>query len=225
MGEPQELAPDDEPPAGGGQGRNQDVDFRGEKRSNQTHRSTTDPDARLKRKGGEGAKLCCSANVLMENRNGLIVDTEVVHASGTAEWDGALAMLDRLAKRGRRRTLGADKGYDAQPFVRGTRPRLHSARRAEHVEAPERDRRPDHEARGLPGEPAEAQAGGAGLRLGQDGRPAPQTASSRKGAGELDLRVHVGRLQPGEDANAAHGRSVPVSAEVREHSRGPEQGR
>jgi hypothetical protein len=53
-----------------------------------------DPDARLKRKGGEGAKLCYSANVLMENRNGLIVDTEVVHASRTAEWDAAFAMLN-----------------------------------------------------------------------------------------------------------------------------------
>lgn len=115
------FRPMDDPPRGGGQGRNQDVDFRGEKRSNQTHRSTTDPDARLKRKGGEGAKLCYSANVLMENRNGLIVDTEVVHASGTAEWDGALAMLERLSKRGRRRTLGADKGYDTQGFVAAVR--------------------------------------------------------------------------------------------------------
>lgn len=108
-------------PPSGGSGRNADVDFRGEKRSNQTHQSTTDPDARLARKGGEGARLCYSANVLMENRHGLIVDTEVTHAGGRAEWDAALAMLERQPGRKRRRTLGADKGYDTREFVAGTR--------------------------------------------------------------------------------------------------------
>lgn len=78
----------------------------GEKRSNATHRSTTDPDARLMKKGNTAAKLCYMASALMENRNGLIVDTEVEHATGTAECESALAMLERLPRQKRRRTLG-----------------------------------------------------------------------------------------------------------------------
>jgi transposase len=117
------FRPKDEPPAPGSGGKNPEVDFRGEKRSNATHQSTTDPDARLARKGGTGASLCYSANVLMENRHGLIVDTEVAHATGTAERDSALAMLERQPGRKRRRTLGADKGYDTKEFVAGARER------------------------------------------------------------------------------------------------------
>jgi len=117
------FRPKSEPPEPGGGGRNPEVDFRGEKRSNATHQSSTDPDARLARKGGTGAKLCYSANVLMENRHGLIVDTEVAHATGTAERDSALAMLERQPGRRRRRTLGADKGYDTKDFVAGARER------------------------------------------------------------------------------------------------------
>jgi len=110
------------PPEDGG--RNPDVDFRGQKRSNETHASTTDPDARLARKGpGKESKLCYQANALMDNRHGLIVDTEVLHASGTAERDAALMMLDRLPQRAGRRTLGADKGYDTAAFVAGLRER------------------------------------------------------------------------------------------------------
>lgn len=110
------------PPEDGG--RNPDVDFRGQKRSNETHASTTDPDARLARKGpGKESKLCYQANALMDNRHGLIVDTEVLHASGTAERDAALMMLDRLPHRAGRRTLGADKGYDTAAFVAGLRER------------------------------------------------------------------------------------------------------
>lgn len=117
------FRPKDEPPAPGTGESNPEVDFRGEKRGNATHRSTTDPDARLARKGNTGAKLCYSANVLMENRHGLIVDTEVAHATGTAERDSALAMLERQPGRKRRRTLGADKGYDTREFVAGVRAR------------------------------------------------------------------------------------------------------
>jgi transposase len=109
------------PPAPAG-GRNPEVDFRGEKRSNATHQSTTDPDARLAKKGNAAAKLCYTASALMENRNGLIVDTEVEHATGTAERDSALAMLERQAKEaGAERTLGADKHYDTKDFVQGCR--------------------------------------------------------------------------------------------------------
>lgn len=117
------FRPKDEPPEPGSSGKNPEVDFHGEKRSNATHQSTTDPDARLARKGNTAAKLCYSANVLMDNRHGLIVDTEVAHATGTAERDSALAMLERQPRRKRRRTLGADKGYDTKEFVAGARAR------------------------------------------------------------------------------------------------------
>jgi Transposase DDE domain len=96
---------------------NPSVDFHGEKRSNETHSSTTDPDARLARKsGGHEAKLAYCGNVLIENRNGLVVDTELVLCSGTAERDAAMLMAERIPET-TRVTLGADKGYDIQEFV------------------------------------------------------------------------------------------------------------
>ena len=96
---------------------NPTVDFHGEKRSNETHESTTDPDARLARKGsGKEAKLSYNGNLLTENRNGLIVTTEVFQANGTAERDAALVMLERIAGRARV-TVGGDKGYDTRDFV------------------------------------------------------------------------------------------------------------
>jgi hypothetical protein len=105
------------PPSGAG--RNAEVDFRGERRSNETHASTTDPDARLFRKSrGTGAVLCFMGHALMENRSGLIVDAELTRATGTAERHAALAMLEGVAREtGRRVTIGADKGYDAADFV------------------------------------------------------------------------------------------------------------
>jgi transposase len=105
----------DEPPAAGG--RNAECDFHGETRTNDSHASTTDPDARLYRKGrGKEAKLCHMGHLLMENRNGLIVDAMLTPATGTAERDTALAMLGRQGGR-HRATLGADKAYDAAGFV------------------------------------------------------------------------------------------------------------
>ncbi len=103
-----------EPPA---PGRNGEVDFRGEPRGNETHASTTDPDARLyKKAAGQAAKLCHMGHVLMENRNGLVVDTSLTKATGTAERDAAIAMVEDLPDSGRI-TLGSDKGYDTQDFV------------------------------------------------------------------------------------------------------------
>ena len=94
---------------------NPTVDFHGERRSNATHVSTTDPDARLMRKGrGREAKLSDHGHVLMENRHGLAVGARVTVATGTAEREAAVAMAGRL-RRGV--TLGADKGYDARDFV------------------------------------------------------------------------------------------------------------
>jgi len=96
---------------------NHTIDFHGEKRSNQTHESSTDPDALLARKGnGKEAKLSYTGNLLIENRNGLIVTTEVFQANGTAERDAALVMLEQLPGTNRV-TLGADKAYDTKDFV------------------------------------------------------------------------------------------------------------
>jgi transposase len=96
---------------------NPTVDFHGEKRSNETHESTTDPDARLARKsGGHEAKLAYCGNVMIENRNGLVVDTELLQCNGTAERDAAMMMAERV-EGVERITLGADKGYDTKDFV------------------------------------------------------------------------------------------------------------
>jgi len=103
-----------EPPDDAG---NPTVNFHGEKRSNETHESTTDPDARLARKsGGHEAKLAYCGNVMIENRNGLVVDTELLQCNGTAERDAALLMAERV-EGGRRVTVAADKGYDTKEFV------------------------------------------------------------------------------------------------------------
>jgi transposase len=105
----------DEPPA---PGRNGERDFHGEKRANDTHQSTTDPDARLFRKGpGREAKLCFMGHALMENRNGLVVDACLTRADGHAERIAALHMIEPRADRPGRISVGADKGYDTEDFV------------------------------------------------------------------------------------------------------------
>ena len=100
-------------------GRNGERNFRREKRSNETHASTTDADARLYRKGdGQASRLCYMGHALMENRHGLAVAAEVTHATGTAERDAGLALVKRQRReRARRITLGADKAYDVAGFV------------------------------------------------------------------------------------------------------------
>jgi hypothetical protein len=106
-----------EPPAEGG-GRNAEADFHGQKRTNETHASTTDPDARLYRKGqGKEAKLCFMGHGLMENRHGLLVDACLTQANGHAERVAALHMIEPRADRSQAITLGADKAYDAEDFV------------------------------------------------------------------------------------------------------------
>jgi transposase len=110
---------DGAPPQAGG--RNPDVDYRGQRRRNETHVSTTDPEARLARKGdGQETKLCFAGHVLMENRNGLVADMMLTEATGTAEREAALALLKRRRGRGRI-TVGADKAYDTTDFVAGCR--------------------------------------------------------------------------------------------------------
>jgi len=105
------------------QPRNAEVNFRGEKRSNATHASVTDPDARLYKKApGAAAQLCFMGHTLMENRNGLIVQADLTHADGHGERKAALEMINRHAPGSTRRlTLGADKGYDSADFVAALR--------------------------------------------------------------------------------------------------------
>jgi transposase len=103
-------------------GRNAEVNYHGERRSNETHRSTTDPEARLARKGsGVAAKLSYAGHLLMEHRNALIADMELTAATGYAERETALTLLRRLPQRARRRTVAGDKGYDTKDFVAGCR--------------------------------------------------------------------------------------------------------
>jgi transposase/IS5 family transposase len=119
-GEPPRDPPD--PPVA--DSRDPLVDFHGQKRRNQTHVSTTDPEARLARKGkGKEAKLCLMGHALMENRHGLVVDVLITQATGTAEREAALVMLDRRPVRSHRVTLGADKNYDTREFVAACRAR------------------------------------------------------------------------------------------------------
>ena len=108
-GEARHLDPDDP--------GNPTVNFHGEERSNDTHESSTDPDAQLARKGGgKEAKLSYCGNLLIENGNGLIANTELLQANGTAERDAALLMIEQIPA-GKRVTVGADKGYDTRGFV------------------------------------------------------------------------------------------------------------
>src|SRR5258707_10350727 len=107
------------PPTGG---RNGERNFHREKRSNETHESTTDPDAKLYRKGdGQESRLCYMGHVLMENRNGLAVAGDVTQATGTAEREAALTLIDNHRLAGQRITLGADKAYDVVEFIEALR--------------------------------------------------------------------------------------------------------
>ena len=135
---PESVASDDDDPS------NPSVNFRGEKRTNKTHRSVTDPDARMAKKSrGTGAVIAYQASVLMENRHGLIVQTDVRPPEYHAERDAALEMLTCLEPRARRRTVGADKGYDEDGFIADVRrlgitphvaPNLHARRRRSAVD-------------------------------------------------------------------------------------------
>lgn len=113
---PEDRPPPDDP-------GNPTVNFHGEKRSNDTHESTTDPESKLFRKGNNGARLSYFGNVLMENRNGLIVDLRIDQADGYAERRGALALLDEHAPNSSGATVGADAGYDTSDFIAACRER------------------------------------------------------------------------------------------------------
>jgi transposase len=129
---------DEEPPSDGDSGNdraNRWVNFHGEKRSNETHESKTDPEAKLMRKGlGKEAKLSYSAHALMENRNGLLVDLRVAEANGHAERDVALDMLEEVDAASSI-TVGADKGYDTRDFVADARAQRVTPHVAQHQHA------------------------------------------------------------------------------------------
>ena len=115
---PKDHDPDNDGPAG----RNTEVNFHGQKRSNDTHASTTDPDARLYRKSNNtAAQLCYAGHLLIEHRSALIVDADLTAATGYAERDCATEMLRRLPKHRRRRTVAGDKNYDTKQFVADAR--------------------------------------------------------------------------------------------------------
>lgn len=105
----------------GDSGRNPSVEFRGEKRTNDTHQSSTDPEAKLYKKAkGQEAKLCYLGHALMENRNGLVVNSYLSQSTGTAEREAAVVMCDEI-EGNHRITLGADKNYDVRDFVKELR--------------------------------------------------------------------------------------------------------
>ena len=116
---------------------NPDVDFRGQKRSNKTHASTTDPESRMARKSkGKEAKLSYSAHALMENRHGLLVDFRIDTADGFAERLNAVSMLEDNVPGSQRLTLGADRGYDDRSFVDACRARNITPHVAQKLDAP-----------------------------------------------------------------------------------------
>ena len=195
-----------EPPA---PGRNGERDFHGEKRSNETHASTADADARLfKKAAGQASRLCHMGHVLMENRNALVVDTTTTTASGTAEREAAGAMVGELPEGGRI-TLGGGQGLRHPGLCRrDAPPRCDTACLAEHHGAALRHRWPNH----APSRPCDqracSQAHRGSLRLDRDGRRPAQDPPSRHRSGRLDVHLRRGRLQPGAHPEAAGGCGV-----------------
>lgn len=158
-----------------GPGRNGERDFHGEKRSNETHASTTDPDARLARKSNaQTSKLCYAGHAVIESRHGLAVAATTTRATGTAERDAGEAMMAGLDRAARSRSaLG--------------------------------DRWADHAAPGLRGQPAHPQADRGSVRLGQGDRRHATHAAARSGAGRMELCAPRRRLQPRPIAEADGG--------------------
>ena len=215
------FKPKDQPSEGdddaSGGGRNRPADFRGEKRSNAPHHSTTDPDARLYRKGpGMEAKLCFMGHGLMENRSGLIVDARLTRVSGYAERLAALEMVEHVADHRCAITLGADRGYDAADFVEelrtlNVRPRVAQNTSGRRSAIDKRTTR--HSGYGQ--KPAGAQTHRGSLGLDQDGRRPPQDQAQRAGKSGLGLHLCRRGLQPRTSAKAGwRGMSGPAGCEV-----------
>ena len=181
---------------------NPSVDFRGERRCNETHASTTDPEARLLRKGpGKEARLAFMGHALMENRHGLLMDFIVSQATGTAEREAVPELLDGLRERGYRpRTLGADRGYDTQDCVGDIRARRvtpHVAQKKKHSALDGRTTRHAGYAVSL-----RIRAGGGGLRLDEDGGRFPAHPLPGRGAHGPGRLPGGDSLQPGPSGQA-----------------------
>ncbi len=188
-----------EPP---GPGRNGDHHFHGEKRSNETHASTSDPEARPYRKGsGQPAKLAFMGHALMENRHALVVDVRLTAASGLAERKAAVSMVEAIPGR-HRITVGADKAYGTKDFVTNTR----ALGAAPHVAQNTSNHRSTINGRTprLRRVLAHPQTDRRGLRLDQGSRLA-QNAPSRHGPRRLDVHADRDRLEPDPPAKAAGG--------------------
>jgi len=176
---------------------NPTVNFRGEKRSNKTHQSTSDPDARLARKGnGQEAKLAYCGNVMTENRHGLVVEAELKMARGTAEREAAVEMIDRIEGI-HQITVGADKAYDTKDCVRQLREKGGDAACSAKYEPSwrQRHRRAHDAAVRLCGQPAQTETGGRILRLAQDGSRPAQDKISRGWACRVGFHLCGCRLQ------------------------------
>ena len=202
---------------------NPTVNFHGERRSNATHASTTDPEARLMRKGpGKEAKLVYHGHALMENRHGLVVDTCVTQAVGTAEREAAAAMATNL-RRGA--TVGGDKGYDTRGFVAALRSLGLTPHVAQNTDAPAQcDRRPDHAPSRVCRQSAEAEARRRGVRLAQDGGPLPEDAPSRRAPGRVAVHAGGRAVQPGAHPEPDRGRGdrmSPAGARASSPASGP----
>ena len=186
---------------------NPTVNFRGERRSNQTHESKTDPEALLARKGdGKESKLSYNGNLLVENRNGLIVDAEVFQANGTAERDAALVMLEQIPGT-KAVTVGGDKGFDTRDFVKecrhmGVTP--HVAQNLARRGGSAIDGRTTRHA-GYAISQKKEEADRRMLRLAEDDRAFAQSAPSRGVQSPLDFYPRLCRLQSGAHAKS-HGR-------------------
>ena len=213
----------DGPTAGGG--RNPEVDFHGERRRNDTHCSRTDPDARLARKGaGKGAKLCYAGHVLVENRNGLIVDCALTQATGKAEEEAGLFLLLRERRRQRgRMTVGADRGYDTRGFVRETRT-MGVTPPCGREEERRRHRRAHHQLGRLRSEHASAQDSGGVLWLDEDRGESAQAPSPGRPQGPSPLPVLLCGLQPGTHAQAFGGAISHMRKQAKMRSERAENG-
>jgi transposase len=208
-----EAPPDDNPPGDSG-GRNEMVDFKGQKRSNETHASTTEPDARLARKGdGKEAKMSYAGHIMTENRHGLIVDAELTQATGTAETEAGLEMMSRLPGLGRK-TVGVDKGVRQTEFCRRCS-RLQRDVACGSKEASLCDRSSyDPSCRVRP-EPEKTEVCRRTIRLDEGYRRTEKAPTSGLGEGQLDLQVHCCGVQCGDDAETS-------TASMRRSLGGPE---
>ena len=204
---PEDRQPPDDP-------GNPTVNFHGEKRSNETHQSTTDPEAKLARKGGKESKMSYSAHALMENRNGLIVDFRVEEANGYAERRTAIAMLDDNVVKDRRITVGADAGYDTADFVRDCReinvtPHIAKTRYPTTLCR----RRSNHPARRLSGEPTQTKARRGDFRLDEDLRRLSEVTLHWPSAHAARRDDRRSGLQPAPHLSAATGLDIERTSE------------